>query len=175
MGVIAVTAVPLGIARAMRQLPAGLFLLQISALSGASTWLGRRVLRAKGPPRGQRFTPERLAAAALLLCSAAFAAFGITERSGLHVAFAALGIVQGAQWLRFFGDARRDAHAWLPMHVNGMGTAAIAAITAFAVINTRRIAIPPGLAWLAWVVPGIAGGAAIAFWTARYRRRLRAA
>ncbi len=59
--------------------------------------------------------------------------------------------------------------AWLFAHVNGMGTAAIGAVTAFVVINASRWT-PGAPTLLVWVLPGVVGGVMLTL----VQRKLRA-
>jgi hypothetical protein len=104
--------------------------------------------------------------------SLAFIAVSLARASPVFGAFGVLGALQGWQWLRFFSAPDREPGGWLLMHLNGMGTAAISALTAAAVTNARLLGVSPKLSWLVWLAPGVLGGLGLSLWGRHYRRRL---
>jgi hypothetical protein len=158
--------------RAAINLPFALFLTQILLLSGASAGFGVRALRAKKAPPGYRL--ERLLAALFLAASLAFLGYAAWTRAGVSFFFGALSAVMAASWLRFFLNPLREPRAWFHMHLTGMCTAAIAALTAFVVVNASHLGVPPELRWIGWTAPAVLGGIGIGVWQRYYRARFAA-
>lgn len=158
--------------RATRNLPFALFLTQILLLSSASVGFGVRALAAKKAP--PPFRLERVLAAVFLAASLAFLGHAAWTRAGVSFFFGALSAVMAASWLRFFLNPQREAKAWFHMHITGMCTAAIAALTAFVVVNAAHLGVPVELRWIGWTAPAVLGGIGIGFWQRYYRARFAA-
>lgn len=168
MGVVALTALPLAGLTLATDPSRGLFFLQLSWLGGASVVLGLRALRTRSVIGTWRL--ERATAIAMTAFSAGFIAVSFARGEGVFSAFGLLGALQGWKWQRFFAGPHRESNGWLLMHLNGMGTAAISAITAALVTNVRLLGIPSSMSWLAWTAPGVLGGLGLGLWQRHYRR-----
>ncbi len=169
MGVVALTALPLAVLMLATSPSGALFFVQLSWLGGASVVLGLRALRTRSVVGAWRI--ERAAAIALTVFSTGFIVVSFARGSGVFSAFGLLGALQGWQWQRFFAAPDRETNGWLLMHLNGMGTAAISAITAAVVTNARLLGLPANLSWLAWIAPGLLGGLGLGLWQRHYRLR----
>jgi hypothetical protein len=149
---------------------AGLFLLFVSILTGASVSSGVRVLGAK-----QRTGPHLhwwdVGIAALLTLSAVgTAGYGLANGRTLFVAFSAIGVLTGAGQLAYWLRAPRAPMHWWFEHMTSMLGACIAATTAFLVVNAQRWGLET-FSLLVWLAPSVIGGTAAAVWTGYYRRR----
>jgi hypothetical protein len=169
MAVSLVAALPLLVVRATRNLPFALFLAEILLLSAASILFGIRALTAKKP--GGDYPLERLGAVVFLAGSVAFIGYAVWARAGVSIFFGVLGASLAVAWLRFFRNPYREKQAWFLMHITGMCTAAIAATTAFVVVNVGHFGVPPELRWIGWTAPPVLGTVGIAIWTRYYRAR----
>ena len=149
---------------------AGLFLLYISILTGASVSTGVRVLRTKNRVGPQLHWWDIGLSALLFASSIAIAIYGITTGATLFAAFSVVGLVNGggqlAYWLR---NPRSPMHWWFE-HMSSMLGACIAATTAFLVVNAQRWGFDT-FSILVWLAPSIVGVPVIAIWTGYYRRK----
>ena len=150
---------------------AGIFLAYVSLLAGASVQFGVRALRTKeraGPSRAalDLVPPLLLVAGGVLL-----AAFGIHRSMVLYVLFAALGVVLGVTQLRFWLTAPAHERAWFLAHMTGMGTSCITTVTAFVVVNARRLGMHTFDLPL-WTGPIVVLAIGLTLWRRYYARRL---
>jgi uncharacterized membrane protein len=174
MMVVAVTGLPLIAARIARDLLGGLFLSQIFLLTAISVWFGLRALKAKTPTPERHFLAERIGAAAALLASVCGLAFSVWRQAPVYAGFALLTAMLARQWLRFFSAPYRERGQWLLMHLTGMCTLCIAAVTAFTVTNARALGVPQSLFWVVWLGPPALGAFAIGVWQRKWRARMTA-
>lgn len=171
MAVISATAVVLAIVRPSP------FLFSVGILSGYLTYAGREAGR--GPDRHRR--PAAVAAAAaMLVFGLAMAGVGISALLGVASAqasagpvpaalavFGAIGAALAIQDLRAGRSAARETpKAQIARHLGRMLGAAIAAWTAFAVVNFRFL---PAL--VVWLGPTLVVTPLIVYWTRRTLRR----
>jgi uncharacterized membrane protein len=168
---VAATGIPLIISRISRNMQFGLFLIQIFVLTVMSVWFGLRALKAKPRTPERRFTAERIGAAVALAVSLAGSAFAAWRQVLVFGGFGALTSLLAFQWLRFFLRPYAEPQKWLLMHLMGMGTLAIAAVTAFAVTNANTLGVPHSLRWLVWLGPPVLGGVGIGIWQRVWRAR----
>lgn len=132
------------------------FLTHVSLLVLAPLATGRAALR-----RGRFIARLERALQALLLATSSVAlAAGLASGSPLPLAMGAIGLSLAIRGL--------VPQPRLAGHVHGMISTGIALHTGFLVTAVGR-AVP--LPWIAWILPGIVGGACIAAVTARLRRR----
>jgi hypothetical protein len=171
MMVVAVTGIPLIVDRISRDTQFGLFLIQIFVLTAMSVWFGLRALQAQPNTPQQRFTAERIGAAVALGLSLAGFAFAAWRQVLVFGGFGALTSMLALQWLRFFLKPYAEPQKWLLMHLLGMCTLAIAAVTAFAVTNAATLGVPHSLRWLVWLGPPVLGGVGIGIWQRVWRAR----
>lgn len=116
---------------------------------------------------------DRAMAAFVLGTGAALTIAGIFHGSVLMIVFGLLGSRGGWQDLQYYRQPQTERRAWLLRHFDSMLGAVIAALTAFSVFNAERLfgaALPPGLAFLPWVLPTLIGVPAARAWRARYAR-----
>lgn len=79
--------------------------------------------------------------------------------AGLSAVFGIFILMGAMKDLRFYlGELPEDRSWWLYQHISAMGGSYIAAVTAFAVQNSNLFSIPGSIAWLPWILPGVAGG-----------------
>lgn len=145
------------------------FLLYITILSFASVWNGIRVLRFKGT--GRHANPADLAvSSALALGGLVTIAMGAFFRAPLLMIFGLVGAISGANDLRYWLNPEKERMHWWFQHMGGMIGASIAALTAFAVLNARRLGLD-GFSVVAWVLPGLIFAPIAIAMGRHYRRR----
>jgi uncharacterized membrane protein len=169
MAVVAASAFLLAVARPSP------FLFSVAVLSGYLTYAGREA--GKGPDRPRR--PMRIAAAVMLgvgLAMATVAAMALLGAAdarhlagpvpGALLAFGLIGAAVAVQDLvALGGGARERPQERLARHLARMLGAAIAAWTAFAVVNFKFL---PAL--VAWLGPTLIVVPLIVYWSRRSRR-----
>lgn len=163
MAVALVTAVPMSI------VGANVFLLLITLFSSYLVYSGWTRARNR---TGSYSAAERFAAGAMIVTALAMFAWGIRlylGGDGLGIALVVFAVIGGGLAA---GDVRalRGNHyrgaARIEAHLTRMLAGAIAALTAFAVVNVR---IEPAV--LVWLTPTAALTPAIAYWSYRVRTR----
>ena len=149
---------------------AGLFLLFVSILTGASVSTGVRVLRTKNRVGPNLHWWDLGLATLLTASSVAMMIYGIATGAALLATFPVIGLVNGggqlAYWLR---NPRSPMHWWFE-HMSSMLGACIAATTAFLVVNAQRWGLDT-FSIVLWLAPSIVGVPVIAIWTGYYRRK----
>ncbi len=150
----------------------GLFLLLVGAMSASSIWQGIRAIGRKHAPAASHH-PVDIGLPALTIAIATFVlALGLTRGSVLLSVFGVGAALLTAGHLRFAWRPLPSKMAWWYGHMNGMLSAVIAAVTAFAVAGLQRfVTIPAALAFLPWIVPGVVLGPALSIWQRYYRNR----
>lgn len=152
-------------------LRAGLFLAYVGFFAAESALLGIRVLRAGAHVQPSR-RPLVLAPPALLVAGGiGLAVFGVAQARILFVVFAALGVLQGVAHLRLALATRQAPRDRILAHMGGMGTSCITTLTAFAVVNARRLGMHTFDVGL-WVVPIAVLGVGLTLWRRSVARRL---
>jgi hypothetical protein len=149
---------------------AGVFLAYVGLLAAASALIGVRALRTKDRTTGSRKLLDVTPAALLGISGLALSVYGLSVATLLYVAFGALGLGLGSAQLRFWLRAPVTRHEWLYAHMTGMGTSCITTITAFFVVNARRIGFET-FNPVVWITPTVIGAVGLSLW----RRSLRAA
>jgi uncharacterized membrane protein len=149
---------------------AGLFLLYVSILTGASVSTGVRVLRTKKRVGPNLHWWDIGLSAMLAASSVAMAIYGLVTGTMLFAGFSVIGLVNGggqlAYWLR---NPQSPMHWWFE-HMSAMLGACIAATTAFLVVNAQRWGLDT-FSIVLWLAPSIIGVPVIAIWTGYYRRK----
>jgi len=149
---------------------AGVFLAYVSVLAGASAQLGVRALRTKGRAGASRRASDLIPPLLLVAGGVALAAFGMYRSMVLYVLFAGLGVVLGLSYLRFWLTPPAHERAWFLAHMSAMGTSSITTVTAFVVVNARRVGMRTfDLALWAGPIAVLAVGLTI--WRRYYARR----
>jgi len=175
MAVVSSSGVGLSVYRLLTETRPGVrlasaFLLYVSILTGAGALKGVRVLRTKrrtGPNRN----PVDLAAAGLVLVSgAAMGLAGLWFGQPLLLTFSLIGIAGGVTDLKYWLRSPDTRMHWWFEHMADMLGTGIAALTAFAVVNSPRLGLP-SFSLLVWLGPSLVGVPAIVVWSRHYRRR----
>jgi uncharacterized protein (DUF2141 family)/uncharacterized membrane protein len=175
MAIVSVTSLMLAGARFLfdarpEAARAGLFLLYVSILTGASVSTGVRVLRTKKRVGPNLHWWDIGLSALLAASSVAMAIYGIVTGTMLFAGFSVVGLVNGggqlAYWLR---NPQSPMHWWFE-HMSAMLGACIAATTAFLVVNAQRWGLDT-FSVVLWLAPSIVGVPVIAIWTGYYRRK----
>jgi uncharacterized membrane protein len=149
---------------------AAVFLAYVGVFAAASAQMGVRALRTKKRVAASRH-PVDLAPPLLLVAGGlALAAFGLGAGKTLFVLFAALGITVGVTQLRFWLRAPATPRAWFFAHMGGMGTSCITTLTAFVVVNARRMGLGT-FDLVVWVAPVLVGAVGLTIWRRYYERR----
>jgi len=149
---------------------AGLFLLYVGLLGATSASMGIRVLGTKRRIATHR-NPYDLGLPLLLLVGgAALGVYGLTHGSALFVVFASLGMFLAVGQLRFWTRPPATRMEWWYQHMSGMGGSCITTVTAFLVVNARRLGLGP-FDLVVWTAPGVIGSVALMLWQRRYRTR----
>ena len=177
MGFVAVTALALCAFRLANDDSAddmaGAFLGHVAVLTGKNVYAGMRALRHR-QSNGQGMLALDWAVAILLMCSSVImAALGVVNRATLPLVFALLGFVSAGPELPYLWKGRHAKNEWFFRHLSNMVTSAIAAITAFLVVNAPRFGLGRFSAAV-WILPGAVGAIVIAVWAASYRRKFAA-
>jgi uncharacterized membrane protein len=149
---------------------AGLFLLFVSILTGASVSTGVRVLRAKNRVGPHLHWWDVGLASLLTASSVAAAIYGVITGATLFAAFSVIGLVTGGGQLAYWLRSPRSPMHWWFEHMSSMLGACIAATTAFLVVNAQRWGVDT-FSILVWLAPTIVGVPVIVIWTSYYRRR----
>lgn len=159
-----------------REFMVGLFLLAISMLVVVGVRHGILTLKAKSDHAVMR-SPLHLGLNLALLSvglSLAVAAYGGSAEKILFYVFAGLCTFTAIGNLRYCLRKEVAKMEWLITHLNAMLGAGIASYTAFFVFGGNQFlrGILSGY-WLLlpWFLPGVVGGAMIAWQTAKYRRK----
>ncbi|CAN5514745.1 hypothetical protein BH11MYX1_BH11MYX1_46090 [soil metagenome] len=147
-----------------------LFLAFISVLSANAAVSGVRAVRRKKRREGSRAFFDVGLSIAQLGFAVGVMAVGISRGSALLMGFAMLGLVSGAIRLAFWWRAPKTPMDWFLEHMSGMGTACIATVTAFAVVNASKVGLSSG-AFVVWAIPAALGGIALGRWITSYRQR----
>ena len=174
MATVSVTALMLAAARFLLDAAdegraRGLFLFYVGILTAAGVSAGVRVLRFKRRAVAHRHPWDLGLAALLILAAVAMAAYGIVIGRTLFVAFSVIGLATGinqlVSWMRV---PTHPMHWWFE-HMGSMLGSCIAATTAFLVVNAEGWGLGT-FSLVVWLTPSVVGTAAIAIWTAYYRR-----
>ncbi|TDW97177.1 hypothetical protein [Dinghuibacter silviterrae] len=147
------------------------FLLTVGFFSYYMVVRGYRILYLKKLGRGQKATPLDwgiMAIAGLfigyLLWWGVFAALGGDRFGIVAIVFGSLGARAVFQDILKFTRGPRDKMHWWYDHINGMGGAYIATLTAVVVVNVQ---MAPGWVW--WLLPAAIGVPVIRYTIWRYR------
>jgi hypothetical protein len=141
-----------------------IFLLLIGLFSGYFVYTGWRLAQVKD---GKRSVPDQLASQFMVACSVAMVGYGIyltVSGETLGVALAVFGIFA---FIPAWQDVKRGpvwprAKDRIVLHLNRMGGASIATLTAVFVVNVQT-----NPAFIAWLLPTIVGTPLIIYWTRR--------
>jgi hypothetical protein len=175
MATVSVTALTLAGARFLfdpspEAQRAGLFLLFVGILTGASVSTGVRVLRTKRRVGPNLHWWDIGLAALLTVASVAMMIYGFATGATLLAAFPVIGLVNGGGQLAYWLRTPRSPMHWWFEHMSSMLGACIAAITAFLVVNAQRWGLDT-FSMVLWLAPSIVSVPAIAIWTNYYRRK----
>ncbi len=157
--------------RSPQRFNAGIFLAYVSVLAAASAQLAVRALRTKHRTAPSRSAVDLLPPLLLVAGGIALAVFGVQHARLLYVLFAALGTAQGAAHLRFWLTRPSQSRVWVLAHMTAMGVSCITTLTAFVVVNARRLGMHT-FDLTVWVVPIVVLGTGLTLWRRHYARRL---
>src|SRR5205823_12916465 len=116
-----------------------LMLAYIAVMAATSTWQGIRVLRAR---KGRRHVLDLALPLALGVGGVALAAYGIaTGITPLFALFGGLGVLLAFVMVRYWVRPPKTRIDWMLEHMGAMNGAAIAALTAFAVVNASNLGL----------------------------------
>lgn len=175
MTIVSITALALSMARYLfdprpEAKAFALFLFYIAILTGAGVSSGIRALRTKDRTIARSFAWDIGLAVLLTLTALAMATYGIRSGKVLFVAFSVIGLVNGAQGLKYWLRPPVHRMHWWFEHMSSMLGSCIAATTAFLVVNAPQAGLSR-LSLIVWFAPSLIGAPAIAIWTNYYRRR----
>lgn len=152
----------------------GVFLGLIGALTGNAVIQAHRALERKRAP-GPQVNLRHLGSIGFLIAMAiAGVVVGGSAGHRLSLIFGVGSLALAARDLAFALRPLPHKGAHLYQHIQSMGTACIAAVTAFFVLGGRRLVDVSsfgGPAWLMWVLPGVVLGPLFTQWTRQYRRK----
>ncbi len=175
MTIVSTTALALSVARYLfdprpEAKAFALFLFYIAVLTGAGVSSGIRALRTKDRTIVRSHTWDIGLAALLTLTALAMATYGIRSGKVLFVAFSVIGLINGAQGLKYWLRPPTHRMHWWLQHMSSMLGSCIAATTAFLVVNAPQAGLSR-LSLIVWFAPAVIGAPATAIWTAYYKRR----
>jgi hypothetical protein len=175
MTIVSTTALALSVARYLfdprpEAKAFALFLFYIAVLTGAGVSSGIRALRTKDRTVARSHAWDIGLAALLTLTALAMAAYGIRSGKALFVGFSVIGLVNGAQGLKYWLRPPTHRMHWWFQHMSSMLGSCIAATTAFLVVNAPQAGLSR-TSLIVWFTPALIGAPAIAIWTAYYKRR----
>lgn len=139
------------------------FLGLIGFFSAYFVYTGWRIAKVKD---GARSLMDQRLSQCMLLCSIAMVVYGVYLRisgESLGVALVVFGIIAFLPaWEDFKADAWPIGKQRIVLHLNRMGGASIATLTAVFVVNVQT-----SPAFIAWLLPGLVGAPLIIYWTRR--------
>jgi hypothetical protein len=147
-----------------------LFLAYVGVFAAASAQMGVRALATKKRATASRNPLDLTPPVLLVAGGVGLAALGLGAGRVLFVLFAALGVTLGLTQLRFWLRPPVTPRAWFYAHMGGMGSSCITTLTAFAVVNARRLGLGT-FDLVVWVVPVLVGAVGLTLWQRYYRRR----
>lgn len=164
MMTIAATAVCLAVVRTNR------FLLFLGLFSAYLTASGRLALTRKKLPVDTPAPRTHWVLPSLMLAVVLGFSVSLLERfMPLLAGFMALSVLRSSTELRRMRRGWSDRNHWLIEHLFSMGTAFIASLTAFVVVNVGRLGAGPVVGYLSWIAPTAVGVPIIIRATRRYR------
>ena len=175
MTIVSITALALSIARYLfdprpEAKAFALFLFYIAVLTGAGVSSGIRALRTKDRTVVRSHAWDIGLAALLTLTALAMATYGIRSGKMLFIAFSVIGLINGAQGLKYWLHPPTHRMHWWFQHMSSMLGSCIAATTAFLVVNAPQAGLSR-LSLIVWFAPSVIGAPATAIWIAYYKRR----
>ena len=155
------------------------FLMVIAVFSWYMAFSGQRVLKLRKTMQVEKI--DWIAAIITLVSGLSFIGMGLNAQLqndwgsvvGYLCFFFGFFTAQTA-WLNIKGFKalhKADKMWWWFAHMNLMGGAFIASITAFLVQNGSLFSALGNAGWILWVLPAAIGSPLIAFWANRYRRQ----
>ncbi|MCG8434994.1 MAG: hypothetical protein MJA83_13260 [Gammaproteobacteria bacterium] len=147
------------------------FLLLITFTAG---WEGLQALRSKSGPHMFKKPFNYVLAVTNLAAGTALLGAAVYYQFWLFFIFAPIGILSGIGRLRFLSKPPADPKYWWYEHLGGMIGTGIAAHVAFGAFGVGRLfpeIAESNLGILPWLVPVIAGSAAIAMLNRHYRNK----
>jgi len=156
-------AIALTLALLGSALTLNLFLFLIGLFSAYFVYTGWRLTQTK---QGIRNQTDQFASQSMIVCGVAMIAYGIylaLASQSLGIALAVFGVIALLPaWQDYRKDQWPTGKERIVLHLNRMGGASIATITAAFVVNVQT-----NPAFIAWLLPAIIGGPIIFYWTRR--------
>jgi len=143
-----------------------LFLFLIGVFSAYLVFTGYRIAAARDSVRASLDKLVAVAALTGALAMIGYAAFVFSNNRSTAIILTVLGVIFA---LQAFQDVRRG-DKWpigkerIVLHLNRMGGASIATVTAVFVVNVQT-----DPAFIAWLLPTVVGSLGISYWTKRTR------
>ncbi len=135
------------------------FLFFISVLTLSSIWMGLEALKLKSRLNPDRAFTHIAPPMILVICAVITQVIGYLLENNLLMIFPVLGYVTAAGQLQYWLTKPKEKRHWWYAHMQGMGIACIATVTAFLVTALPRFVKTPIFnSPLLWVAPGIIGG-----------------
>jgi hypothetical protein len=144
-----------------------LFFAYVAVIASSSALAGVRALR---PRVGWVRAADVALFLALAVGGALLGAWGARAGVLLYAGFGALGLALGALRVRFFVRPPVTHAERVLDHMNGMGVACIATLTAFLVLNAPRLGLGT-FNVVVWFAPPVVGGIALALAKGAYARK----
>lgn len=145
-----------------------LFLAHVGLLSATSVWCGLRAARLKRH-KERRTWLDLVWPGALVLASFFLGASGVRNGDALWMVFSVIGVLSGYAPLKYFLSPASPEREWMVQHLSSMGGGAIAAVTAFFVVNIEALGLSE-YALVFWIAPGVLGSVLLGRLTARVRQ-----
>lgn len=159
-------AIALTLAAVVSLLTANMFLLLIGFFSGYFVYTGWRLTQVRD---GTRNSVDRLTSTLMLCGSIIMVAYGLylfTRGESLGLALGVFGIFALIPaWQDYRGSQWPVGKDRIVLHLNRMGGASIATVTAAFVVSIQTNPV-----YIAWLLPTIVGAPLIAYWSKRVMR-----
>ncbi|HRN80699.1 MAG TPA: hypothetical protein PKY29_10430 [Ferruginibacter sp.] len=147
------------------------FLFSIGLFSLYFLLIGKRAIGYKKV--NHAFKTDVLISYGMLICSASIPVVPWLSGKNIHIVpviFGLFGIGMAIGNILRFKKTETVKKRWLSFHIGHIMGGYISAVTAFVVVNQF---LPPDIAWLAWIAPGLFGGLYISYWIRKTRPKIR--
>lgn len=140
------------------------FLFFVGLFSAYFVYTGYRLAVARDSVRNHPDKSVSILMMVIGLAMFAFSAYIYSSDSSMAIILIVFGIIGIGQGYNDFrrGDKWPTGKERIALHLNRMGGASIATITAVFVVNVQT-----NPAWIAWLLPGVVGSFVINYWTKR--------
>ena len=149
-----------------------LFLFFIAFFTLSALWDGLSVLKLKNRKAPSKDFRHLAPPAATVLLAFVTQLMGLHLHDNLLIGFPFIGYFLAAGQFHYWLTAPKEKMHWWYAHMNGMITACIATVTAFAVIAVPRIwPSPIAHSLVLWIAPGLVLGTILGRWTVFYKNQ----